>query len=150
MAWTNANAAASDNELMEYQPLDQVTQVEKDGHLMTVDGQNSVTMVMRTVSKGRQSNREDNQTELSKASKSTELPVQRHKTQDLNQITKVTQMSTLNEVEEDNVTAEYDDQMPQLFSQSSTNRKNKQNDEIASIISSTNNDRPSGPVAWGN
>ena len=88
MACTIANAAASNelirssNELMEYQPLGQVIQVERDAHLKTVDGQYSGTTVMRTVSKGHPNKRKDNQTELSKATKSTELPVQRHKTQD--------------------------------------------------------------------
>ena len=54
-------------------------------------------------------------------------------------------MSTLNEVEEENVNAKYDDQMPQIFSQASTNHQNKQDDEITSINSSTPN-RPSGPL----
>ena len=79
MACTIANAAASNelmrssNELMEYQPLCQVIQVEKDAHLMTDVGQNSGTTVMRTVSKGRQSKIKDKQTEFSKATTSTEV-----------------------------------------------------------------------------
>ena len=129
-----------------YQPLGQVTQVERDAHLKTVDGQYSGTTVMRKLSKGHPIKKKDNQNELSKATKSTVLPVQRHKTQDDHKhITRVTQMNTLNEVEDEDAAAEYDDQMPQLFSQSSINRQNIQKDEITSIISSTP-DRPSGPL----
>ena len=54
-------------------------------------------------------------------------------------------MSKINEVEDEDATAQYDEQMPQLFSQSSINRQNIQKDEITSIISSTP-DRPSGPL----
>ena len=75
----------------------------------------------------------------------TEPPVKRHKSQDLNnRQTKVTQMSTLIEVEKENVTAEEDDQMPQLFSQASTKHREEPEDAVTSIISST--DRPSGPL----
>ena len=52
-------------------------------------------------------------------------------------------MNTLNEADEE-ATAKHDDQMPQLFSQSSIDRQNKQN-EITSIISSTP-ERPPGPL----
>ena len=56
MACTNANANASNeltrssDELTMYQPLNQVTKVEEDDHLMTVDGQNSGTTVTMTMS----------------------------------------------------------------------------------------------------
>ena len=87
---------------------------------MTVDGQDSGITVIRTVSKGRQRNKENVHPELSRATASAEPPVQRHKLQDLtNRISKVTQMSPLDEVQEEDVTAEQDDQMPQLFSQAS-------------------------------
>ena len=46
MACTNANANDSNDEVTVYQPLDQVTQVERDEHLMTVDGQESGNTVV--------------------------------------------------------------------------------------------------------
>ena len=76
MACTNTNANASDDELTVYQPLGQVTQVERDEHLMTVDGQDSGTTVIRTLSKGRQRNGKDSQPKISKATTSKEPPVQ--------------------------------------------------------------------------
>ena len=42
-----------------HQPLDQVTMVERDDHLLTVDGQNSVTTDDRLLSKGRRGNKEN-------------------------------------------------------------------------------------------
>ena len=50
MAYSNANANDSNDEVTVYQPLDQVTQVERDEHSMTVDGG---TTVVRLLSKGR-------------------------------------------------------------------------------------------------
>ena len=51
MACTNANANDSNDEETVYQPLDQVPQVERDEHSMTVDGQDSGNVVIRTLSK---------------------------------------------------------------------------------------------------
>ena len=112
MACTNANANASDDELTVYQLLGQVTQVERDEHLMAVYDQGSDITVSRTLSKGRQRNEKDKQSKSSKATTSTEPPIQRHKSQDLTKQTRVTQLSTQKEVEEENVTEEEDDQMP--------------------------------------
>ena len=96
MACTNATANASEDELTVYQPLGQVIQVNRDDHLMTVDGQDSETTVIRKLSKGRQPNRESKQSEISRATTSAKPPAQRQNNRDLrSRVAKVTQMSTL-------------------------------------------------------
>ena len=95
---------------------------------MTVDGQDSGTTVIRLLSIGRRRNKENVQlsralpaTELSRATASAEPPEHRQTLQDLtNRTSKVKQMSIIEETQEEDVTAEQDDPMPQLISQSSS------------------------------
>ena len=83
MACTNANANDSNDEGTVYLPLDQVTQVERDEHWITFDGQDSGNTVVRLLSKGRRRNKENVQPELLRAAGSVEPREQRYMLQDL-------------------------------------------------------------------
>ena len=110
-----------------YQPLGQVIPVNGDDHLTKMHGQDSETTVIRELSKGRQINLESKQPELSRATTSTKQPGRRHNKQDkTNRVSKVTQMSTLDEKEEDTVRT--DEQMSQLISQASKNHLEEEQD----------------------
>ena len=63
MACTYVNANDSNYEETVYQPLDQVIQVERDEHLMTVDSQDSVNTVVRIFSKRPRRNKDNVQPE---------------------------------------------------------------------------------------
>ena len=54
-----ACAYDSNEELTQHQPLGQVTQVERDEHQLTVDGQDSDDTVVMLLSKGRRNNEEN-------------------------------------------------------------------------------------------
>ena len=98
MACTNANTNGSNDEETVYQPLDQVTQIERDENSMTVDGHDSGTTVSRLVSIGRRRNKENVQLELSRETASAEPPKHWQILQDLtNRTSKVKNMSIIEE-----------------------------------------------------
>ena len=77
MACANANANDSDSEITMHQLLDQVTQVERDDHSMTVDGQDSGTTVVRLLSKQHRSNKDNRLPRTSRATRFTQSPLDR-------------------------------------------------------------------------
>ena len=75
MAFANAEANDSNSEVTIHQPLDQVTRVEWDDSLLTVDGQDRGTTVVRLLSEGRRGNKENVQPASTRATRSTHPPV---------------------------------------------------------------------------
>ena len=73
----NATANASKNELTVGQPLDLVSDIEEDDHSMTVDSQNKGSPVNKLLSKGHRSKMQDVLPSTSRATKSTQSPIQR-------------------------------------------------------------------------
>ena len=60
-----------------HQPLDQVTQVERDDHSMTVDGQNSGFTVSKLLSKKHRMNKENELPSTSRVTRLTQPPLDR-------------------------------------------------------------------------
>ena len=124
MACASANANDSYSEETMHQPLDQVSQVERDNHSLTVDSQDSGTTVVRLMSKKHQSNKENVLPGTSRATRSTQSPVD---WPILSNLTTQKQQSRLDEIREEEFSTGLDDPMPQLISPTSSPRQHQQN-----------------------
>ena len=127
----NAKANDSNDEVMVYQPRDQVTQLEKDGHSMTVDSKDDGTTVVKLLSKQHRSDKENVLPSTSRATRSTQSPVNRPILSNLtNKPTKTQKhQSRLDEIREEDLNSGQDDYMPHIISLTSSPKQNQNNQD---------------------
>ena len=97
----NATANASNNELTVGQPQYLVPDIEEDDYSMTVDSQNNSSPVHKLLSKGHRSNKQNVLPSTSRATKSTQSPVNRPRLKNLTDKATQKQQSRLDDIREE-------------------------------------------------